>query len=68
MSAENNKHIETDMTQELVGDFKKAETDLLKEALKRTYAERFFFATTLYKIGQTLSKATITHKQDKLTK
>ncbi len=42
--------------------FEKAEWDLLKEGLKRSYKERFEMATRLYKIHQTLNKATITHK------
>jgi hypothetical protein len=42
--------------------FDKSELDLLKDALKRTYKERFEMATRLYKIQQTLNKATISHK------
>ena len=42
--------------------FDKAEMELLKEGLKRSYKERFEMATRLYKIQQTMSKATITHK------
>jgi hypothetical protein len=42
--------------------FDKAEIALLKEGLKRTYKERFEFATRLYKIQQTMNKAVITHK------
>lgn len=42
--------------------FDEAELNLLKEALKRSYKERFEVATTLYKIQQTLAKATISHK------
>jgi len=42
--------------------FDKAELDLLKEGLKRNYKERFEMATRLYKIQQTMSKATIAHK------
>jgi hypothetical protein len=42
--------------------FDKAELDLLKEALNRTYKERFEFATRLYKIQQTMNKASIVHK------
>jgi hypothetical protein len=34
----------------------------LKEALKRTYKERFEMATRLYKAGKTMDKATIVHK------
>jgi hypothetical protein len=42
--------------------FDKAELELLKEGLKRTYKERFEMATRLYKIQQTMNKATISHK------
>ncbi len=42
--------------------FDKAELDLLKEGLKRTYKERFLFATQLYKAQQTMNKAIIIHK------
>ena len=37
-------------------------TAYLKEGLKRTYKERFLMATLLYKVHQTMKKATITHK------
>jgi len=43
--------------------FDKAELDLLKDGLKRTYKERFEFATNLYKAHLTMKKAVITHKQ-----
>ena len=39
-----------------------ADITYLKEGLKRTYTERFEMTTRLYKIHQTISKATITHK------
>ena len=42
--------------------FDEAELELLKEALKRTYKERFELATRLFKIQQTMSKAVIAHK------
>ena len=42
--------------------FEKAEMDLLRESLLRSYKERFLMATRLYKIQQTMSKAVITHK------
>ena len=42
--------------------FNDAELELLKEGLKRTYKERFEMATRLYKIQQTMNKATIVHK------
>lgn len=43
-------------------NYEKAEIDLLREALKRSYKERFLFATRLYKIQQTMQKAATTHK------
>ena len=43
-------------------DFEKAEMDLLRENLRRSYKERFLMATRLYKIQQTMQKAIITHK------
>lgn len=43
-------------------DYEKAERDLLKESLSRSYKERFLMATRLYKIQQTMKKAVITHK------
>ncbi|SMD16931.1 hypothetical protein [Pedobacter nyackensis] len=42
--------------------FDQAELELLKEGLKRSYKERFEMATRLYKIQQTMSKASISHK------
>lgn len=42
--------------------FGQAEIELLKEGLKRSYKERFEMATRLFKIHQTMSKATISHK------
>ncbi|MDO6434185.1 hypothetical protein Q4E93_26485 [Flavitalea sp. BT771] len=42
--------------------FEKAEMDLLRESLRRSYKERFLMATRLYKIQQTMSKAVITRK------
>lgn len=39
-----------------------AELELLKEGLKRSYKERFEMATRLYKIQQTMSKVSISHK------
>jgi len=43
-------------------DFEKAELDLIRESLRRSYKERFLMATRLYKIQQTMKKAVITHK------
>jgi len=42
--------------------FDKVDLEYLKEGLKRTYKERFLMATLLYKVQQTMNKATITHK------
>ena len=47
---------------ELLPDYEKAEMDLLREALKRSYKERFLMATRLYKIQKTMQKAVVTHK------
>jgi hypothetical protein len=43
-------------------DYEKAEIDLLKEGLNRSYKERFLMATRLYKVQQTMKKAIITYK------
>jgi len=42
--------------------FDQAELELLKEGLKRTYKERFEMATRLFKVQQTMNRASITHK------
>ncbi|HWZ34789.1 MAG TPA: hypothetical protein VNW51_01450 [Mucilaginibacter sp.] len=42
--------------------FDQAELELIKEALKRSYKERFEMATRLYKVQQTMKKAVISHK------
>lgn len=57
-----------DFLSEPKADYEKAEIDLLREALSRTYTERFLFATRLYKIQQTLAKAKLTHKPYTLDK
>lgn len=46
-----------------INQFENAELNLLREALKRTYKERFLMATKLYKIQKTMQKAKITHKK-----
>lgn len=43
--------------------FDRAELELLKEGLKRSYKQRFEMATRLYKIQQTMNKASISHKR-----
>ncbi len=40
--------------------FEKAENDLLREALSRTYTERFYTMTRLMKMNRMMSKAKIT--------
>ena len=42
--------------------FQKAETNLLIDALRRSYTERFMMATKLYKISMMLKNATIKHQ------
>ena len=54
--------IKTNEDEQRNADFEKAEMDLLREALKRSYKERFLMANRLYKIQQTNQKAVITHK------
>jgi len=61
-SPKNNISSEENVLHESQPDYEKAEIDQLRDALKRTYKERFLVATRLYKIQQTLSKATITHR------
>jgi len=45
-----------------IPNFEKAELDLLRKGLRRSYKERFLAATRLYKIQQTMKKAVITYK------
>jgi hypothetical protein len=42
-------------------DYEKAEMDLLRDALKRTYQERFYFLTRLMKIQATMKRAKMTY-------
>jgi hypothetical protein len=42
--------------------FDQAELEILKEGLKRTYKERFEMATRLYKVQQTMKKASVIHQ------
>ena len=60
-SKENKTTLTQNVLQEHQPDYEKAELDLLKDALKRTYKERFLFATRLFKIQQTFKRAKITH-------
>ena len=48
--------------------YDKAELDLLRDALKRSFKERLLMTTRLYKIQQTLKKAKITHQPYNLPK
>jgi hypothetical protein len=48
--------------------YEKAETDLLKDALKRTYTERFLTMTSLMKRGFMLSNAKIIYSNSSLPK
>jgi hypothetical protein len=54
--------------QEPQPDFEKAEMDLLRAALKRSYAERFKMMTTLMKMNVMFRKAKIKHKPYTLSK
>lgn len=49
-------------------DYEKAELDLLRDALKRSYTERFLMATTLYKVQLTLNRAQISRTPYTLSK
>lgn len=46
-------------------DFEKAETDLLRDAIKRTDTERFQMMTNLMKMNLLFKKAKIVHKPAK---
>ncbi len=50
------------IVEEPASGYEKAGDDLLREALKRSYKERFLMTTRLYKIQLTMEKAVITHK------
>jgi hypothetical protein len=56
--SEKNKNI----LQEEGSSYEQAEINLLRDALKRSYKERFLMLTRLYKVQQTLQKAKITHR------
>ena len=62
MSLEKNKLQQQNIASEPQPDYDKGEMDLLRDALKRTYKQRFLMTTRLYKIQQTLNKATIIHR------
>jgi hypothetical protein len=50
------------MVSEPTADYEKAEMDLLKLALTRSYTERFLIMTRLMKMDMMFRKAKITHK------
>jgi hypothetical protein len=56
------KKLQKNILQEPSADYNKAETDLLKAALKRSYTERFHVMTQLMKMNLLLKKASIKHK------
>ncbi|HTN21941.1 MAG TPA: hypothetical protein VL125_15775 [Pelobium sp.] len=45
-----------------VADYEKAEMDLLRNAMKHSYTERFLMMTTLMKMDKMLRQAKVTHK------
>ncbi|MEJ7694081.1 hypothetical protein [Daejeonella sp.] len=51
-----------DILKEPQSDYEKAEMDLLKAALKRSYTERFHVMAKLMKMNQMLRQATVKHK------
>ena len=56
------KKQEQNMVNEPSPDYEKAETDLLRDALKRSYEERFHMMTNLMKRNLMFRNAVITHK------
>ncbi|MBU0696825.1 MAG: hypothetical protein KKE39_09940 [Bacteroidetes bacterium] len=50
------------IVQESAADYEKAETDLLRNALKHSYTERFLMMTTLMKMDKMFRSAKITHQ------
>lgn len=59
---QNMKKQETPIIQEPSSDYEKAELDLLKTALKRSYTERFHTMTKLMKMNIMFRQAQIKHK------
>ncbi len=47
---------------EPTADYEKAEMDLLRDAMKHSYTERFLMMTTLMKMDKMFRQAKITHK------
>jgi hypothetical protein len=57
------KKQEQNIVNEPSPDYEKAETDLLRDALKRSYEERFHMMTNLMKMNLMFRKANITQKK-----
>jgi hypothetical protein len=64
----NDKDLPVNSLQEPEADYGKEEMDRLKDALRRSYTERFLMATRLYKVQQTMQRAKITYKPYTLDK
>jgi hypothetical protein len=60
LTEQERKELEKQFLRDPDSFYKKAETDRLKEALKRSYKERFLVMTSLMKMGTMLSNARIT--------
>jgi hypothetical protein len=56
------KNEEKNILHEPAADYEKAEMDLLRNALKRSYTERFHMMTNLMKMDRMFRKAVIKHK------
>ena len=56
------KNEEKIILHEPAADYEKAEMDLLRNALKRSYTERFHMMTNLMKMDRMFRKAVIKHK------
>lgn len=62
LTEEERSALQQNFLQEPDSFYEKAETDQLKEALQRSYKDRFLTMTRLMKLNLMLSKAKITHK------
>jgi len=65
MTEQERKELEEQYLRDPDSLFNKADTDRLKEALKRTYKERFLVMTRLMKLNMLLTKAKITSRDNK---